>query len=34
MNSDLILKIYMKARRPKKVEVKPVRTHYNSHSFG
>ena len=34
MNTDLILRIYVKARQPKKVDIKPVRTHYNSHSFG
>ena len=31
IRGDLLLRIYMKARQP---EYKPVRTHYNVHSFG
>ena len=35
MKSDLLLKIYMQARRTKqKVETKPVRTYYNANTFG
>ena len=29
-----LLKIYMKVKQPKKVEVKPIRKHYNAHLFG
>ncbi len=34
MKSDTLLRIYMQVRKPKKVEVKPVRKHYNAHLFG
>ena len=34
MRSNKLLKIYMKVKQPIKVEVKPVRKHYNTHLFG
>jgi len=34
MRSNKLLKIYMKVKQPKKLEVKPVRKHYNAHLFG
>ena len=34
MKSNKLLKIYMQVKQPKKLEVKPVRKHYNAHLFG
>ena len=34
MRTNKLLKIYMKVKQPIKVEVKPVRKHYNAHLFG
>ena len=32
LSSELLLRIYLKARQPK--QPKPMRTHYNANSFG
>ena len=36
MKTDLLLKIYIAAKKEakKKKAIKPIRTHYNGHSFG
>ncbi len=34
MKTDLLLKIYIQARKKKKQEYKPTRKHYNVHLYG